>query len=115
MSWAKRIAHRLFRWLIYRITGKMVTDPTTGLQGLSRRAFCYYAQYGNFDDKYPDANMLTQMALHGFRLAEVPAVMYPRRTGKSIHSGLRPVWYMMRMVYSVVVVVFRIKVLGDRQ
>ena len=111
LSWAKRVAHRLFRWLIRSATGQTVTDPTTGLQGLSRRAFSFYARYGNFDDKYPDANMLTQMALLSFRVAEVPAVMYPRTAGRSIHSGLRPAWYMVRMVYSLAAVVFRIRVL----
>lgn len=111
LSWAKRVAHRLFRWLIRSATGQTVTDPTTGLQGLSRRAFSFYARYGNFDDKYPDANMLAQMALLSFRVAEVPAVMYPRTAGRSIHSGLRPVWYMVRMVYSLAAVVFRIRVL----
>lgn len=111
LSLAKRTAHRLFRWLIRSTTGKEITDPTTGLQGLSRRAFSHYARYGNFDDKYPDANMLAQMALLHFRVAEVPAVMHPRSSGRSIHSGLRPIWYMVRMVYSVAAVVFRIKVL----
>lgn len=55
--------------------------------------------------------MLAQMALLSFRVAEVPAVMYPRTAGRSIHSGLRPVWYMVRMVYSLAAVVFRIRVL----
>lgn len=113
LSRAKRTAHRLFRWLIRTTTGKEITDPTTGLQGLSRRAFSHYARYGNFDDRYPDANMLAQMALLRFRVAEVPAVMHPRSSGRSIHSGLRPVWYMVRMVYSVAAVVFRIRVLRE--
>ena len=37
--------------------------------------------------------------------------MYPRTAGRSIHSGLRPAWYMVRMVYSLAAVVFRIRVL----
>ena len=36
-------------------------DPTTGLQGLSWRAVLYYSKYGNFDERYPDANMITGM------------------------------------------------------
>ncbi len=62
-------------------------DPTTGLQGLSRRAFTVYARYTHFHDKYPDANMITQMLLLGFREEEIPALMHVRTEGISMHSG----------------------------
>lgn len=111
LSLPKRIAHRLFRFLIRLLSGQTVSDPTTGLQGLSRRAFTFYAQYDNFDVKYPDANMLMQMLLLHFRIVEVPAVMYARTAGKSIHSGLHPLWYMIRMLFSMLAVAFRIRIL----
>ena len=81
------------------------------LQGLSRRAFLYYSRYSQFDERYPDANMITQMLLLQFQVAEIPAVMHARTDGKSMHSGLKPVWYMLRMFLSVWIVVFRIKIL----
>lgn len=55
--------------------------------------------------------MLMQMLLLRYRVVEVPAVMHPRVAGKSIHSGLRPLWYMLRMMFSMLAVVFRIRVL----
>ena len=111
LSPAKRLAHRMFRRLIHLVTGQVVTDPTSGLQGLSRRAFSRYAQYDNFDTTYPDANMILQMLLLGFRLVEIPALMHPRTAGVSIHSGLKPLWYMIRMLYSTLAITFRIKFL----
>ena len=83
----------------------------TGLQGLSRKAVLYYSKYNHFDDKYPDTNMITQMLLLDFKVVEIPAVMHARTSGKSMHSGLKPIWYMMRMFYSVLAVIFRCKVL----
>ena len=103
------MAWGLFRFLIKLSTGKKITDPTTGLQGLSHRAFSYYAGYGHFDDKYPDANMIMQMLLLGFQIEEVPALMHPRTAGKSMHSGLKPVVYMLRMMFSMLAVWLRIK------
>lgn len=111
LSPAKRLAHRMFRRLIQMVTGQVVTDPTSGLQGLSRRAFSRYAQYDNFDTTYPDANMILQMLLLGFRLVEVPAFMHSRTAGINIHSGLKPLWYMPRMFFSTLAIAFRIKVL----
>jgi glycosyltransferase involved in cell wall biosynthesis len=119
LSLAKRLAHRMFRGIIRLVAGQTVTDPTSGLQGLSRQAFSCYAQYNNFDVAYPDANMLMQMLLLNFRVVEVPAIMYPRTWGNSIHSGLKPLWYMPRMLFSTLSIAFRIKVMkmdaGNRQ
>lgn len=106
----KKIAYVLFRLLIRIGTGKKIQDPTTGLQGLSRRAFTYYAGFGCFDDKYPDANMIMQMLLLGFRVEEVPAVMHARTQGVSMHSGIvRPLHYMFRMMFSIIAVWIRVK------
>ena len=111
VSLPKKIVYSLFRGMIYMITGARISDPTTGLQGLSRKAFLYYSKYNHFDDKYPDANMLVLMLLAKFKVVEVPAVMHARTAGKSMHSGLQPFWYMIRVMYSTVIILFRVKVL----
>lgn len=109
-SAVKKIAYALFRTLIRLGTGRKITDPTTGLQALSRRAFKFYAGYGHFDDQYPDANMIMQMILLGYKVEEIPAVMHYRTEGVSMHSGLKPVIYMFRMMFSIIAVWLRIKV-----
>jgi hypothetical protein len=76
-------------------------DPTTGLQGLSWRATMYYSKLGNFDDRYPDANMITVMILKGYNIVEIPGVMHVRTSGKSMHSGLKPIGYMFHMSLSI--------------
>lgn len=111
VSVSKKIAYAFFRFLIYLITGKRIHDPTTGMQGLDRRTFSYYSKSGHFDDQYPDANVILQMLLLGFQVAQIPAVMHTRTVGRSMHSGLKPIWYMFRMFYSMMAVLFRIKVL----
>lgn len=111
VSIAKKIAFHLFRFMIEVAAGRKIADPTTGLQGLSRKAVLYYSKYNHFDDKYPDTNMIMQMILLKFKVVEVPAVMHPRTAGVSMHSGLKPIWYMLRMFFSVLAVVFRCKVL----
>lgn len=110
-TWLKKTAFFLFRHFIHLVTGSKITDPTTGLQGLDRKAVLYYSRYNHFDDKYPDANMIVQMKLLGFQIKEVPAVMHARTEGVSMHSGLKPVIYMIRMMFSIVSVWIRIKIL----
>ncbi len=108
----KKIAFCLFRSLIKIGTGRKITDPTSGLQGLSRRTFIYYSKYSYFDDKYPDANMLMQMLMLGYSVKEIPAIMYLRSDGESMHSGiLKPAIYMVRMTASIAAVFIRVKLL----
>lgn len=112
ISFAKKIAFVWFRLILKMGTGRRITDPTTGLQGLNWRTFLFYSKYNDFDDKYPDANMLMQMLLLGFKVREIPAVMHARTTGASMHSGLKPVLYMFRMTFSMLAVWIREKILG---
>ncbi len=110
ISAVKKVAIKLFRFLIKMLGHQKIYDPTTGLQGLSYRAFYFYSRYNHFDDRYPDANMILQMLLLGFNIVEVPAIMHQRTTGTSMHSGLKPILYMIRMMYSIVAVWMRIRI-----
>ena len=111
VSFAKKIAFCLFRNMIRIGTGRKIMDPTTGLQGLNWRTVLFYSKYNHFDDKYPDANMIMQMLLLGFRVREIPAVMHIRTEGESMHSGLKPIIYMFRMTFSILAVWIREKLL----
>ena len=108
-SAVKKVAIKFFRFLIKLFGHKKIMDPTTGLQGLNFRAFYFYSRFNHFDDKYPDANMLLQMHLLGFKIVEIPAVMHLRTDGVSMHSGLKPIIYMIRMGYSIIAVWIRVK------
>lgn len=108
----RKTAYSWFRWMLKRMTGQSIADPTTGLQGLSRRAIRFYSRFRHFDDRYPDANMLAQMMLLGFRVEQIPAVMHYRTSGSSMHSGLiKPAIYMIRMSLSLLSVWIRVRVL----
>lgn len=110
ISWAKKVAIRFFRRVIKLASHQTITDPTSGLQGLSRSVFEYYARFGNFDNNYPDANMIVQMALLGYQIHEIPAIMHERKAGQSMHFGIiKPILYMCVMVFSTFNVFIRYK------
>lgn len=107
----KKFAMSYFKWLIKVFTGKEIADPTTGLQGLSRRVVLFYSKYNHYDDSYPDANVIMEMSLLNYRITEIPAVMHQRVTGTSMHSGLKPIKYMARMTLSMAAVLIRYYIL----
>lgn len=110
ISPARKFAYGLFRTMIKMFSGRTIADPTTGLQGLGRNAFTCYSKDGYFHNKYPDANMVLQMLLLGYKVVEIPALMHNRISGSSMHSGLNPVIYMIKMPFSVIAVWLRIRV-----
>lgn len=112
MSRLKRTTINAFGKLIRLTTGKRITDPTTGLQGLNLRVLRYYSEYSHFDDRFPDTNMLIQMMLLGYRVEEVPAMMHARLAGTEMYNGLvRQGLYMAHMFFSICAVLLRILVL----
>lgn len=111
ISGLKKTAISFFRFLIRTFTKNNITDPTSGLQALNSDAFSYYAGYINFDLRYPDANMIIKMLLLGYQIEEIPSIMYERTSGESIHSGLKPIVYMLLMMLSTLTVILQYKLL----
>ncbi|WP_336787919.1 glycosyltransferase family 2 protein [Paenibacillus sp. MMO-177] len=100
---------RFFRLLIHRLTGKRISDPTSGLRGVSSSVFQYYSIRDRFPADFPDADILIQQILMKFEIKEVPARMKQREAGMSMHAGLRPVFYMMQILLSILIVMLRHK------
>jgi glycosyltransferase involved in cell wall biosynthesis len=106
----KKLGFRWFRFLFRLLGGGELADATTGLQGLSRRAFGHYAGFDNFDAKYPDANMILEMKLLDYRVLQVPAVMHTRADGKGMHAGMwKPIKYAVRSTIAVVIARMRVR------
>ena len=103
-SWLKRAGQILFSQIVRVLTELRITDPTTGFQALGKRAILLFAS-GVYPCDYPDADVVTMANMAGLRIWEVPVAMAPREGGSSMHSGLRPLYYMMKMLLSILVVV----------
>jgi glycosyltransferase involved in cell wall biosynthesis len=101
----KRIAFFWFIAMIRLLTGKKVTDPTSGLRGLSRRTFSYYATSTSFPNDFPDADTIIHMFYQGFRIREFPIRSQARQVGISMHSGLfKHAVYMLKVTLSIVAI-----------
>lgn len=108
LPFIKKLAMGLFSNLLLIFSHVRICDTTSGLQGLNFEAFLYYSKYNNFNARYPDANMLMQMLLRGYRVVEFPAVMHQRETGVSMHTGIaKQITYMLLMTISILTVVMR--------
>jgi len=107
-SLARRLGMSLFRMLISRLVGQRITDTTSGYQAFNRQVIGYFTSEV-FPCDYPDADMLLTLHRAGFRITEVPVRMHANASGKSMHSGLKPLYYIFKMVLSIFVTLLRKK------
>lgn len=96
---ARRLGIRLFAALTSWMVGRRVTDPTSGFQVLHREVLRLYRRdFYPYD--YPDADILVRLHRSGFRFGEVGVEMRAGVPGKSMHRGLRPIWYGYKLLLS---------------
>jgi glycosyltransferase involved in cell wall biosynthesis len=103
-----------FMKLIIKVsTGTKISDPTSGFKGLSKRTYRYYSQKENFPHDYPDADILIQMLRRKYKVNEIPANIRYRTKGKSMHAGLKPVVYLMKILLSIIIVLLRERLIKE--
>ena len=95
----RRLGIGFFGRLTSLLVGQAVTDPTSGLQAMNRRVLAFYQQ-DFYPWDYPDADMLLRVHYAGLRFAEVPVVMLGGPPGKSMHRGMRPLYYVYKLLLS---------------
>lgn len=101
----RRMGTKLFEILIKLVTNDHITDPTSGFQCLNSKVIQRYSKIGNYPE-FPDANLIIEMILLGYKIGEVPVEMRQREFGESMHGGIiKPIKYMIKMTYSILMIV----------
>jgi hypothetical protein len=96
----RRAGIGLFAWLAWLLTGVRFSDVTSGFRAFGGDVVRFAATEW-YPTDFADADVLITLRRAGFRLREVPVRMYPRAGGRSMHAGLRPVYYVFKMLLSV--------------
>lgn len=104
--WLRRIGMRFFRWIVALLIRQPISDCTSGFQAFNHSVARFFA--GDiFPCDYPDADVLISLHLAGFRILEVPVRMTANASGRSMHSGIRPIYYVFKMLLSIIVTLLR--------
>lgn len=103
---SRRLGIAFFRKLVSVLIGRSITDPTSGFQAFNRSVATFFTSE-IFPCDYPDADVLLTLNLAGFRIREVPVRMFANTDGKSMHNGLKPLYYIFKMLLSIFVTLLR--------
>jgi glycosyltransferase involved in cell wall biosynthesis len=87
------------------ITGRRVTDPTSGFRASNRRAICFCARH--YPSDYPEPESVVLFSQARLRMIETPVTMNPRYGGQSSITLLRSVYYMVKVFLAILIGLMR--------
>jgi glycosyltransferase involved in cell wall biosynthesis len=99
---SRRTGIHIFAFLLSRIVGQRVTDPTSGFRLYNRRAIELFAS--DYPHDYPEVEAVLMLHHHRLRMREVPVRMYLRDGGvSSIGSSGKSAYYMVKVLLALFV------------
>jgi glycosyltransferase involved in cell wall biosynthesis len=101
----RRLGILIFAGLVSMITGRRVTDPTSGLRMTNRVGIELFAR--DYPHDYPEVEAILLMHAHRLESCEVPVLMRPRTSGVSAISSTQPLYYMVKVLLAVFIGLFR--------
>lgn len=107
MELTRRIGSRVFSRVASLYTGYRFTDPTSGFQLLSYQACSFLASEETHPMDYPDVNVIMLLHKKRFKVVEAPVRMVNKIGGNTMHRGLKPIIYVIRMLLSITIILLR--------
>jgi glycosyltransferase involved in cell wall biosynthesis len=99
---SRRTGIHLFAFLLSKIVGQRVSDPTSGFRLYNRRAIGVFAR--DYPHDYPEVEAVLMVHAHRLRMCEVPVRMYVRGGGVSSIKGTgKSTYYMIKVLLALLV------------
>jgi glycosyltransferase involved in cell wall biosynthesis len=102
---SRRTGIHVFAFLLSRIVGQAVTDPTSGFRLYNRRAIELFSR--DYPHDYPEVEAVLMLHHHRLRMVEVPVRMYERGGGVSSISSGKSAYYMIKVLLALFVGLLR--------
>ena len=95
----RRMGIKMLSFVLKLSTGVTVYDVTSGFRAMGPKGIELFASYYPVD--YPEPESLAYASAHGLSITEIPVAMHERQGGSSSISGLKSLWYMVKVGLSI--------------
>jgi glycosyltransferase involved in cell wall biosynthesis len=96
---SRRTGIHIFAFILSRLVGQRISDPTSGFRLYNRRGIALFAR--DYPHDYPEVEAVLMVHFHRLRMAEVPVRMLQRGGGRSsIRSG-KSLYYMIKVLLAI--------------
>ena len=100
-SAVRRMGINYFSNLIKLLTGKRITDPTSGLRMVGKRVIKSFAK--EYPKDYPEPESVVAILRKGMKVEEIPVVMKERQGGVSSISATKSIYYMIKVTLAILI------------
>ena len=86
--------------LIKLLTGKKITDATSGLRMIGKKGLALFAE--DYPKDYPEPESTVAALRKGLKVEEIPVVMRERSGGESSISPRKSIYYMIKVPLAII-------------
>ena len=100
-TFTRRLGIKYFSLILSRLSGKKITDPTSGFRACGRRTIEYFAKV--YPRDYPEPESIMHLSRLGHSIKEVPVIMKERGQGQSSITSMKSVYYMVKVSLAILI------------
>lgn len=100
-SGLRRIGIKYFTGLIKLLTGKKITDPTSGMRMVNKKLLEKFTD--EYPKDYPEPESVVTILSEKYKVTEIPVVMNEREEGVSSISLKKSVYYMIKVSFAILI------------
>lgn len=100
-TWLRRVGKTWLSGVIRLVSGKSISDPTSGFRACGKRAIDLFCR--SYPTDYPEPESIVSALRDGLSVTEIPVAMRERQGGKSSIGALSSVYYMVKVTLAICV------------
>jgi len=97
----RRLGINIFEYLTRALIRQKITDSTSGFRIVNKRVIQKFSEY--YPTDYPEVEVLVHLSNKGYNFKEVSVKMINREHGSSSITTIKSMYYMIKVVYSMII------------
>lgn len=100
-TYMRRIGSHILRKLIRLVSGKKITDPTSGFRMVNKAVIYNFCNY--YPKDYPEPESIVNVLRLGYKVEEIPVEMNEREAGESSINIFKSIYYMIKVSLAILI------------
>lgn len=100
-TFVRKLGIKVFQTINSILIKQRITDSTSGIRAYNRKAIELLKD--NYPIDYPEPEVIILLGKRNFRIKEIPVKMRSRSEGVSSISGIKSLYYMIKVIISIMI------------
>ena len=100
-TFLRKLGIKVFQMINLMLIKQNITDSTSGIRAYNKKTIMFLKD--NYPVDYPEPEVVILLGMMNLRIKEVPVRMRSRKEGLSSIRGIKPVYYMLKVLLSIMI------------